>query len=172
MKAYPEEVRQRALTLVCEVGWGEASRITGVATSTLCRWRSPAAAERDRAASRAAKERRRGVCRDCGARTSLHSDGTASLRCSSCAHAWERANARWTREAIIAVIREYADTHGTTPTAPEWRGAGRPRQYPSTSCIVKVFGGWNAAITAAGFPARKPGQYDRAALRAQRRSAA
>lgn len=57
------------------------------------------------------------------------------------------ARARWTSEAIIHALRQWADLHGP-PTSADWskRGPGRPTH----ALVIRTFGSWEAALHAAG----------------------
>ena len=70
---------------------------------------------------------------------------------------------RWTREEVLAEIKEWNLRHGEPPRANQWRGvAGMSPHpdwspggdFPSTTTVYKMFGGWNEAILAAGFKPR------------------
>lgn len=83
---------------------------------------------------------------------------------------WIDANGQpyWTQERIIRCIRRFAEKHGRAPTAHEWsRGrrryrrksgstlaANRRSDRPSLQTVFNVFGSWNAALVAAGYPPR------------------
>jgi hypothetical protein len=77
---------------------------------------------------------------------------------------------RWTRDSVLAAIREWARRYGEPPAATDWNPALARRQgrqeraerhgggdWPYYSTVVRLCGGWNAAITAAGFTARPQG---------------
>lgn len=106
---------------------------------------------------KARRARYQGTCSDCGAKT----DGSngrdkAPKRCNSCSVAHQIAyKTVWTRERIIASVRQWADEHGEPPGAFDWLSCPG---YPAFSLVMKRFGSWNAAIEAAGYTPRKPGQ--------------
>lgn len=98
-----------------------------------------------------------GTCIDCGARTDgSNGPGGAPERCIVCAG---RARVVWTREAILAAIRQWAEQHGQPPAATDWNATlaryfyrpERPAEYPSVDTVQREFGSWNAGIAAAGF---------------------
>jgi hypothetical protein len=62
--------------------------------------------------------------------------------------------ALWTRELVAAALQRDARRRGRSPKAVEWqaRGAGRP----TAQHVQYVFGGWNAALRAAGLATRSP----------------
>lgn len=67
-------------------------------------------------------------------------------------------HAFWTRERIIeALQREYRQT-GRPPGKTEWTSRGRPKDRPTSSTVLHVFGSWNAGLEAAGIPTRQPGE--------------
>jgi hypothetical protein len=109
-----------------------------------------------------------GTCRECGARTNgSDGPGTASDLCCHCAPA---ANAKWTRDVIIAAIQGWAREHGSPPAATDWNSAlarrrGRPprdiEKYPPLSVVQDMFGSWSAGIEAAGFTPTPIGKYER-----------
>lgn len=127
---------------------------------------SELAADPDGSRGAARKKGYGGVCERCGART----DGSSGRRraprlCGSCSRARQRAEKRWTAEAVTDAIRRYADRHGRPPTATEWLRADPANGYPAvTSCYRSStrsgapFGSWGEAIEAAGYPRPKPGQ--------------
>lgn len=86
---YPPELEQRAVELrALGNSWNTIAATLGVSHQTARRWASPGFAERARARSREAKQRRTGICVDCGGPTKYagHKDGNAgaSLRCTYC----------------------------------------------------------------------------------------
>lgn len=78
----------------------------------------------------------------------------------------------WDREAIVERVQAWVETYGQPPTAQEWNPAmarARGRHdiaerweqdgcWPTTTTTQYVFGSWSAAIAAAGFTPRAPGQ--------------
>ncbi|HVZ21533.1 MAG TPA: hypothetical protein VG871_10750 [Vicinamibacterales bacterium] len=78
-----------------------------------------------------------------------------------------RRGFRWDRQTIVYAIDLWHRTHLSTPTRREWCTASE--DHPSFDTVARVFGSWNAAIRAAGFRARRPGQ--RRAHSERRRSA-
>jgi Homing endonuclease associated repeat len=69
----------------------------------------------------------------------------------------------WTRERIIAAIQRWAKRTGKPPTCDQWARPlpGRTSSFgpasksrPSAAMVKKVFGTWNEAMKAAGFPPR------------------
>jgi hypothetical protein len=66
----------------------------------------------------------------------------------------------WTRDRVIKAIQAWAHRTGAPPTYKEWtrsRQNGyrwRGKRRPSAFHVRKLFGSWNAAIEAAGLPAR------------------
>jgi Homing endonuclease associated repeat len=59
---------------------------------------------------------------------------------------------RWTSEEIILALQDDARLRGRPPTQTEWQGGGEGQ--PTASAAADRFGSWNAALKAAGFPAR------------------
>lgn len=121
--------------------------------------------------SRARKDRYRQPCVDCGAMTSGCNGLRDTPRCVTCAN---RKNGRgktvWTREKIIAAIREWAAEHGEPPAGADWNAnqarrlgdEARARRFeddprwPWFSIVTRAFGSWNAGIRAAGYTPRIP----------------
>lgn len=103
-----------------------------------------------------------GACVDCGARTNGNNGpGKASVRCRSCRHEWERANAIWSRERIIRKIQQFAETYGRQPRVTDFipsharrighHGRVPEGHWPALETIARYCGSWNEAIRAAGF---------------------
>lgn len=55
----------------------------------------------------------------------------------------------WNRDAILAAVHAWIDTHGKVPTSKNWKNAAPG--HPAQSTVTKVFGSWNGMIEAAGF---------------------
>jgi hypothetical protein len=68
---------------------------------------------------------------------------------------------RWTSETIAYAFELWHRRHLCSPTVDEWRRAGP--DHPSVTTVRQVFGSWNAAVEAAGFRPRRPGESRRAA---------
>ena len=110
--------------------------------------------------ARSAKARYVGVCRGCGAYTQpRNGKGDAYAYCKAChPGAIER---RWTRERVLAAMREWRDWHGRLPSSYDWsathvrRRGGEPLErlaqgdWPAASVVSRVFGSWVAAREAA-----------------------
>lgn len=81
------ETLERARELRSQgLSWRSLSKATQIPMSTLRRHLSPRFAEQSRVAARAYKQRRKGVCVDCGAETGLRKTGDRTHdRCSACA---------------------------------------------------------------------------------------
>jgi hypothetical protein len=135
----------------------------------------------DGSKQRARRERYRGTCETCGAKTD-GSNGRAAaptrcVRCENAHRASEEGRERWTfwtRERIIEAIRWWARTYGEPPASPDWnpylarnilrdeeraaRGERliRERRVPWMKTVVERFGSWNDGILAAGFTPRAP----------------
>jgi hypothetical protein len=66
------------------------------------------------------------------------------------------ASRRWSEDAIIALLRADAATHGKPPRSSDWnRAPGRP----NPGSVAKVFGSWNAALEASGVGVAKTQGY-------------
>src|SRR3954471_2430350 len=78
----------------------------------------------------------------------------------------------WTRARVVVALQDWTRLVGSPPRSYEWAPAsarvlGResplsrlwaawyPR-WPSTATVVRHFGGWNRALSAAGLPLRRP----------------
>lgn len=171
MKAHPPELRERAAELRSHGhGYNSIARAVGISNSTVIRWLDPTFNARQLANCRATKERYRGVCEECGGPTSgCNGPGTAARYCAHCAPG---INAIWTRESVVEAIRYFAERYGQPPSAQKW-SPSLARQgnrddlaerfyedgcWPHTNSVLVLFGSWNAAIAAAGFTPRRPGQ--------------
>ena len=111
--------------------------------------------------ARAVKARYVGVCRGCGAYTQpRNGKGDAYAYCKAChPGAIER---RWTRESVLAAMRDWLDCCGQLPSSYDWsrthadrRGGGRQArlaegEWPSASVVTSLFGSWSAARAALG----------------------
>ena len=63
---------------------------------------------------------------------------------------------RWSQELIAYAIETFHRRNLRIPTTDEWDRAGP--NHPSRVTVIRQFGSWNAAMTAAGFRPRSPGQ--------------
>jgi hypothetical protein len=103
--------------------------------------------------ARAVKARYQGVCRGCGAYTQpRNGKGDAYAYCKAC-HPGAIAR-RWTRELVIAAMREWCELHGRLPSSYDWsctharrRGGAVLRrlsvhEWPSPSVVTALFGTW------------------------------
>lgn len=117
----------------------------------------------NREKAQARRDRYRGTCADCGVPTDgSNGPDRPSTRCRVCHNAKIAADARWTRATVVAAIREWADEHGTQPSARDWLQPRRVRgDTPPTKTVQRVFGSWSAAIAAAGFEPLTPGRRPR-----------
>ena len=176
-------LKQEALRLR-EHGWGynRIAKHLSLSSSTIVRWTNAEAADRQRAKARELKNTYRGSCIDCGAPTSYsgHGKDDPSLRCLTCAKAYQRTDEyreqrqKWTAERIVAAIVWWADTYGGGIDPPgiadnepgvalrlgDTERAARARQLrdqgllPCVTSIFHRFGSFNAAIETAGFTPR------------------
>ncbi len=94
-----------------------------------------------------------------------------------CAEHARGLNKRWTPDLIVAAIADWAELYGAPPAAADWNPAmarrqGRPDRaerhaagdWPYYRSVVDYFGSWSAAIEAAGWHARPPGNPQEAIL--------
>jgi AraC-like DNA-binding protein len=122
--------------------WREIAQRLGLALTTVHAYYNDPTGE----IARARKASYGGTCAMCGGRTNGNSGrGQAPSRCGRCI--------RWTPDAILDAIRDWADDHGGVPpreedTAPG--GAGYAR-LPGSKAVAKRFGSWNAGLLAAGY---------------------
>jgi transcriptional regulator with XRE-family HTH domain len=120
----------------------EIAERMGVSTSTVSAWLTDPGGRR----LRARKDSYRGICDTCGGSTDgSDGPGKAPSRCAECL--------RWSREAILEAIADWADEHGGIPprcidTGVGYEGHGR---LPASTVVKKYFGTWNAALLAGGF---------------------
>jgi AraC-like DNA-binding protein len=105
--------------------------------------------------ARAVKARYVGVCRGCGAYTQpRNGKGDAYAYCKAChPGAIER---RWTRERVLAAMRDWRARYGRLPSSYDWSRAHARRrggealvrltagEWPSASVVTSVFGGWGS----------------------------
>jgi hypothetical protein len=62
--------------------------------------------------------------------------------------------AYWTKDRIVAAVREHTAEHGHPPKAHDWLKGGHPDlKHPSAAHVEGVFGSWTAAIEAAAMTA-------------------
>jgi hypothetical protein len=101
-----------------------------------------------------------GVCRGCGAYTQpRNGKGDAYAYCEAChPGAIER---RWTRERVLAAMREWRERYGRLPSSYDWSRTHASRRggeaverlsdgdWPSLSVVTGVCGSWEAARAAA-----------------------
>lgn len=120
----------------------------------------------DGAKQRARRETYAGVCRACGTPTRSTGTSKASDHCPRCAIA-ARPRA-WSRESIIEALRLFHARSGRSPTASDAQPSpsilarmtetrrrevlGHGVRLPPTSTVQNTFGGWSAALAAAGLP--------------------
>jgi hypothetical protein len=69
----------------------------------------------------------------------------------------------WTPQLIGYAVDLWHRRYLRLPTAAEWERAGV--DHPSRRTVTRAFGSWNAALAAAGFQPRRPGQNLRWELR-------
>lgn len=60
----------------------------------------------------------------------------------------------WTREEVITAIQAWERDRGRPPARKEW--AVTTAAHPTAEDAVRLFGGWTAALNAAGFKALGP----------------
>ncbi len=87
---------------------------------------------------------------------------------------------RWSDEAVLRALRDWAAEMGGAPRRHDWSGE-HPKQasaaqrkwmrehpyWPSSSCVAAHFGSWSSALQAAGLPARRLSFEDTVAERIQ-----
>lgn len=169
-----EALIERAAALRNEgLGWTTIGRQLEVPATTIKRWLDHDYNARHLATSRAAKAKRTGRCRGCGATTRYngHGEPRVSEWCPACR---ARQNTKWTREAILNAIRAWAAEHnGQPPTAYDWnptlaysqgnymraRAFEHDTRWPYDSTVRGRFGSWNEAIRQAGLQPRQPGSH-------------
>jgi len=106
--------------------------------------------------------------------------GTASAPAGYVPVAHPGAPGRWSDEAILRALRDWAAEMGGPPRRQDWSGerpgAASAAQrkwmrehpyWPSSSCVAAHFGTWSKALEAARLPARKLSFEDTAAERIQ-----
>lgn len=147
----------------------------GVATGTVGNYLGDPDGSRDRAR----KASYRGTCEQCGAST----DGSngrekAPKLCHNCAPAQTGARRKvWTREALIAVLRSFAEEFGRAPAMADFNSymtryvhGNEQRavlfderhasgEWPWASTFISEFGTWREACIAAGLTPNQPGHW-------------
>jgi hypothetical protein len=130
-------------------GWtlAEIAELWNVSATTVHGWiRDP-----DLSRQRARRDSYRVPCPECG--RPMSGEGET---CGAC-------RKTWTRDAVVAAIRDWADEHdGVPPTSTEFNPpVGSPARveresgrWPARSTVLAAFGSWNAAMLAAGFQPR------------------
>lgn len=145
-----------------------------VQATTIRRWLDPAYDNEQRMKTRKRRERYRGTCVICGARTS-GSNGAANAPRYCQEHFLLNPDRVvreiWPKKRIIHAIQEWAAIHGEPPGIADWnstqaRALGDEKRavyfeqnkdiWPWFSHVVRKFGSWNTAIEAAGFTPRAP----------------
>jgi hypothetical protein len=101
--------------------------------------------------------------------------GRKAKRCVRCAGIAKRV---WSEERIIAAIREFAAEYGEPPAAVDFNPAllrhrnpscgyaeamarKAAHDWPGVNTVQHRFGSWTAALEAAGFGGRSPGEHVR-----------
>jgi len=105
------------------------------------------------------RERYRGTCVDCGAKTDGSSGYNAPKRCDACTRHHTKI---WTQEAVIGAIQKWARLHGKPPASREWMHSDTDGSYPAATSVYgpqAAFPKWADAIEAAGFHRPKAGVY-------------
>lgn len=133
--------------------------VLGVCRETIYRWLDPEYAERCRAHSRMAKQRRTRPCATSGCRNIAKyaghgGDGVATY-CQSCnglIRADRNKALAYTRDEIVAAFQRFAESHGRAPKVVDFQGKG---MSPSADTVYRRFPSWDAALLAAGLPARR-----------------
>lgn len=124
----------------------------------------------DGSKQRARRLRYQGACEDCGAPTD-GSNGRAKAPTHCNAHAPRHRPVYWTRDLLVARIREWVSIYGEPPAVTDWNPthaedlndparAARFDQangyWPWFITVIRVFGSWNEGIESAGFTPRAP----------------
>lgn len=128
--------------------------------------------------ARTRKDSYRGVCEDCGAPTDgSYGPNNRPAVCDACSHARQKADKRWTRDAVIDAVRRFAAQHGRPPRSEEWIRADQKNGYPPRSAVYRAkrhssspFAKWADAIEEAGFPRPLIGHYKRRPKTARRQT--
>ncbi|MDQ3274644.1 MAG: hypothetical protein M3Q39_06325 [Actinomycetota bacterium] len=153
------EMRAEGLT------WREIAARLGISKSLTQDYGS------DATGAKALARKLKGSCRDCG--TPIRSDTRPRPeRCPGC---WNAHRTEASKVRIVEAMRAWAERFGDPPTATDWnRGPSqRPlnrasamrkdetedEEWPSATSVVRVFGSWNAGISAAGFEPVGRGQH-------------
>jgi AraC-like DNA-binding protein len=117
--------------------------------------------------ARAVKAHYVGVRRGCGAYTQpRNGKGDAYAYCKAChPGAIER---RWTRERVVAAMREWEARQGRLPSSYDWSRAHAGRrggdalkrvangEWPAASVVTRLFGSWDVARSAASAHDEEP----------------
>ena len=113
--------------------------------------------------ARAVKARYVGVCRGCGAYTQpRNGKGDAYAYCKACHPG--AIKPRWTRDTVVAALREWRERYGQLPTSYDWSRTHAHRRggealerlgqgsWPAASVVSAAFGSWAGARAAASGP--------------------
>lgn len=121
----------------------------GVPKSTVTRWLNPGLEKRERVKARKRKYGDGTKCPRCKRRKTAR-----AKHCFRCAHELRR---RWTKEALIEAIQQWAIEKGHAPTHSEWQRSGK--NHPAVRSITDgpnpPFKTWSEALIAAGFTPRQ-----------------
>ena len=109
-----------------------------------------------------------GVCRGCGAYTQpRNGKGDAYAYCKRCHPG--AIKRRWTREGVLAAMREWRERYGRLPSSYDWSRTHASRRggqalerlrggdWPAASVVSSMFGTWEAARAATTQPAAEVG---------------
>lgn len=137
----------------------------GVARSTISAWLDDRHAEKQLAR----RERYRGTCETCGAKTTGCNGYNAPNECAKCAPARQHEERYWNKERVLEAIKDFHARNGRRPVAQEWHDKHNldGERYPFTSIVIREFGSWANAIEVAGFERPVVGRYfvaDRSAV--------
>lgn len=98
------------------------------------------------------KDRYRGVCESCGARTDgSNGRALAPKLCISCSTAEQHEQRHWTQERIVEALQQVAHQTGVQPAAQEFLYGMHPGFQSVPSMAIREFGTWREAMKAAGF---------------------
>lgn len=132
----------------------------------------------DGSKQRARRDRYRGTCSTCGARTDGSNGRNAPTRCGPCTLQRQHDERGWTPTTILESFARFADVMGRPPAsvdsqglAPSIRAQLRPERLaeihrarelgltlPNYSVVHREFGSWPAALEAGGYPTNPGGR--------------
>jgi len=121
--------------------WGDVAERLAIAVSTAREYHRDPDGQR----ARERRLRQRGSCPVCGGQT--HASAPAGAPLIHCAACRRSAGGRWSADDVVASLRAFHGRHGRVPRASDFASS---RARPSAAVAAARFGGFRAAVKAAG----------------------